>query len=69
MDENKGIKLKHILHLYESVESSLVEVLIEKTDPKYRKEIQDKAILARVIKANARHLNLVRQALARLCIR
>ena len=37
---NSKITLKHILHLYEIAEEAVLDVLIEKTNPKFRRDLQ-----------------------------
>lgn len=68
----QGIRLKHVLDIFEKVEESLHNELIERTDPKYQMEIaaQDLGILRNIAKQlRDPDLELVRSALARLCIR
>ncbi len=36
LEIGEGIKLRNILHIYETTEESIKVILIEKTDPKYR---------------------------------
>lgn len=67
-----GIRLKHVLDIFERVEESLHSDLMQRTDPKYQLEIEGQDLTTlRTIARQMRDpdLELVRNALARMCIR
>ena len=67
-----GIRLKHVLDIFEKVEESLHSDLMQRTDPKYQLEIKGQDLTTlRTIARQMRDpdLEIVRNALARMCIR
>ncbi len=66
-----AIKLKHVLHFYEEVETTLHTELIERTHTRYKMllEEEEHILLLSILNTNIEINELVRDALARFCIR
>ncbi len=68
---SQAIKLKHVLHFYEELETSLHVELIEKTHAKFKNLISedDYITLLAIVDSNFDISESLRDALARFCIR
>lgn len=65
------VKLKHILHLYEEVETALEKVLIKKTEHKFKVKLTNDELqgIKSIADKHPEIVQIAKSALAKLCIR